>query len=294
MLNPASIDRIRREAPDGDLWLQQCARNVYSQGGEDGILAAVLHTLPEHDGWCVEFGAWDGRHLSNTFRLIDECGYRGVLIEGDRRRYEALRANFERNDRVVPIHAYVGFDAASGLDRLLATTDIPRNIDVLSIDIDGNDYHAWEAVQEYRPKVVIIEFNPTISNEVEFVQARDGRVHQGSSLLSLTHLARTKGYQLVAATTTNGIFVDAVYFPLFGIADNSAAKLRQDLQYVTHVFCGFDGHVFLRGSRAMPWHRMQYEESRVQMLPAWCQDYPPNYGRLQRLFWKLARRRRAA
>ena len=170
----------------------------------------------------------------------------------------------------------------------------PRDFDLLSIDIDGNDYHVWEAVESYRPKVVVIEYNPTIPNEVEFVQPRNARVHQGTSLRSIAGLAKLKGYELVATTTTNGIFVDQAYFPLFGIRDNSVANLRRDLDYVTYVFCGFDGHVFLRGSRTMPWHRMRYEERKMQHLPSWCQDDPSNYGRFQRLVWKIKRRLLAA
>ena len=64
-------------------WLLDYSSDTYSQGGEDGIIAKILSLLPETDGWCVEFGAWDGIHLSNVRKLILEKRYRAVLIEGD-------------------------------------------------------------------------------------------------------------------------------------------------------------------------------------------------------------------
>lgn len=284
---------MRRRDAGGDGWLAECAATVHSQFGEDGILAAVLATLPQRDGWCVEFGAWDGKHLSNTYRLIDEAGYSAVLIEADAKKFADLCRNFAAWDRVKPVNAYVGWDRASGLDAVLPES-VPRDFDLLSIDIDGNDYHVWEAVEVYRPKVVIIEFNPTIATEVEFVQDRHPGVNQGASLLSITEMAKAKGYELVATTLANGVFVDRCFFSAFGIADNSPANLRRDLSQITHLFCGFDGQVFLRGNRTLPWHRMRYDEKRMQHLPAWCRRHPARYGRLQRLFWKLKRHSRAA
>ncbi|HWE03123.1 MAG TPA: hypothetical protein VG326_12000, partial [Tepidisphaeraceae bacterium] len=67
--------------PNG--WLNQYARNVYSQFGEDGILEQALRLLPVRDKWCVEFGAHDGLTYSNSANLITAQEYRAVLIEPD-------------------------------------------------------------------------------------------------------------------------------------------------------------------------------------------------------------------
>ena len=56
------------------------ATNVHSQNGEDGVIAEILDRLPELDRWCVEFGAWDGVHLSNTRHLIESRDFGAVLI----------------------------------------------------------------------------------------------------------------------------------------------------------------------------------------------------------------------
>src|SRR5256885_4600329 len=141
-----------------------------------------------------------------------------------------------------------------GLDSILVQSPIGREFDVLSIDIDGNDYHCWNAVQKYQPKVVIIEFNPTMPDEVEFVQPKNPQVNWSSSPLSLVKLGKRKGYELVATTGANAIFVDAKYFPLFGITDNSLHALRSTREAVSYIFHGQDGTVMIEGAKRMLWH----------------------------------------
>ena len=270
-------------------WLHAHADDVYSQFGEDGLLEAILAQLPDKNHWCVEFGAWDGRHLSNTRRLIEQCGYHAVLIEGDQQKYADLCHHTASQPGVTPLQAYVGFTRADSLDTLLADTDVPFDFDVLSIDIDGNDYHVFQAIERYRPKVVVIEFNPTIPNEVHFVQEADPSVAEGCSILALDSLARSKSYELVATTRANALFVEARYFPLFGIQDNSINRLRRDNRDITYLFTGFNGRVFLAGNRRLPWHEIDYDASQLQLLPAWCHVFPSQANRWQRLYLKLRR-----
>jgi len=157
-------------------------KNIHSQCGEDGILEKIFDLLRIGRGACVEFGAWDGRHFSNTCHLIEDKGWSGVLIEGSPAKFQALRQNFAHRADVILLDKLVGFDPPNMLDDLLATTPLPSDFDLLSIDVDGNDYHILESIRRYRPKVIVIEFNPTIPAHIEFVQARDLNVNQGASL----------------------------------------------------------------------------------------------------------------
>lgn len=272
-------------------WLLDYVSNTHSQTGEDGIIAKILSLLPETDGWCVEFGAWDGIHLSNVRKLILEERYRAVLIEGDSRKFQSLRNNYALNDEVHTVNAFVGFDAANGLDNILSSYSIPQSFDFLSIDIDGNDYHAWEAVKEYRPKVVCVEFNPTIPTEVHFVQTPDPRINQGCSLLALDQLARAKGYQVVCVLPWNAFFVDEKYFAKFEIADNRPQVMRRDHSHITWFFSGYDGSVHLAGAKYMPWHMISIDEREVQVLPRILWAYPDNYTRFQKLLFRLLKKR---
>lgn len=271
-------------------WLLDHAANTYSQCGEDGIISTVLAMLPEKDQWCVEFGAWDGAHLSNVRKLILEQNYRAVLIEGDPARCGQILTNYSEpshSDHVHPVNAFVGFDASDGLDKLLSGHEIPVNFDFLSVDIDGNDYHVWEAVESYRPKVVCIEFNPTIPTEVDFVQEKNPEVNQGCSLRALYRLAKIKGYEAICVMPWNVIFVDGMYFDRFQIGDNSAASLRRDLSLVTWIFSGYDGSVHLSGAKQLPWHNLPLDESNLKQVPALLRAYPHNYSDAQRLLFSL-------
>jgi hypothetical protein len=102
---------------------------------------------------------------------------------------------------------------------LLRSRPVPADVNLLSIDIDGNDYHVRDAIRRLRPKLVVIEFNPTIANAVRIVQERRrlGVTH-GVSAASLIDLGRAKGYELIVAIPCNLIFVDSCYFTLFDVA----------------------------------------------------------------------------
>jgi hypothetical protein len=267
-------------------WLLQHSANVTSQCGEDGVLAKALELLPRNN-WCIEFGAWDGRLYSNTFNLVDAHGYRGVFIEANPARFRDLQRTHDPRKHIL-INATVGFNGTDSLDALLYGENLPEDPDVLSIDIDGNDYYVWQAIQKFRPKIVVIEFNPTMSNAVIFVQEKLSDVNQGSSPAALIALARSKEYELIAAMDWNLIFVDAQYFHLFNIPDNSLAVMRDD-SAVPHIFLGYDGHVFLQGgSFTIPWNRrVDLRERDLQVLPARLQTYPENYTLFQRKLLEL-------
>ena len=269
--------------------LQQFEENVTSQCGEDGVIRRALDVLGECDSWCVEFGAADGRHASNTWALIQRDGYSAVLIESDDHRFEALQRSHARRPGVITLHRCVGFEGSSRLDWILAETPIPANFDLLSIDIDGNDYHVWEALQNYRPKLVVIEYNQTIPNEVDYVQPRDLAVRRGSSLTAIARLARTKGYRLIHATAVNGLFVDERYFGLFDIVDDSPMALRADLSEVTWLFQTFDGRIHLSGYRRARWHGVTLSPRRLQVVPPWLRHYPETFSPTQRIVWRLWR-----
>jgi hypothetical protein len=269
-------------------WLDERARNVNSQCGEDGVIEAIFETISMgEDPWCVEFGAWDGIHLSNTRHLIQTRNCAAVLIEGDPERYKALVAEYGNNPRVSPLQAWVGFAEADNLDVLLARTSIPKDFSLLSIDIDGNDYHVWKAMHHYRPRVVAIEYNPTIPTPVRFVQEAGLDVHQGASLLSLVELARDKGYELICALGNNAIFVRAEDYPAFGLESNRPEVLRTDERQLTWLFTGYDGRVFLAGRKGLIWHGVDIRESDVQVLPRFLQHPRSQYSRWQRLCMSL-------
>ncbi|KPL22264.1 MAG: hypothetical protein AMJ75_08385 [Phycisphaerae bacterium SM1_79] len=287
MKESISISEKSQQKPNR--WLNDYARDVTSQHGEDGIIEKALEVIGQTNQWCVEFGAWDGKTLSNTYNLIVNKGYSAVLMESKKKRFNELLSNFQKNQAVIAINDFVGFEGRNSLDRILQITPIPVDFDLLSIDVDGCDYHIWEATKHYRPKIVIIEFNQSIPASVEFVQPRDAHIAQGSSLLSISKLGKTKGYELVCVAGANGIFVDSKYFQFFGIEDNSVSEMWTDQSIITHIFCGYDGTVFLAGYCKLPWQDMEFRESRVQQLPAWARRRIGDRNIIRRKFGKIYR-----
>jgi hypothetical protein len=271
------------------------ARDVHSQNGEDGILERVFDLLGVPEGWCVEFGAWDGIHLSNTRNLIEHHGWRGLLIEADPAKFVELEENSRSFPGVACRNEFVGFDAPGDLDSILGDYDVPEDFDLLSVDVDGNDFHIWESVKRYRPKVVVVEINPTIPNHIEFVQPRDMAVQQGSSARSLVGLGQRKGYELIATTQCNVIFVRDDLFPSLGIADNSLEALRTSRDDETSILHLFDGTLVLAGRTRHPWNGMELRNERIQLLPAPLRTYTPEASprlrKLQRAWGWLYRTR---
>ena len=269
-------------------------RNVYSQCGEDGILQHLFARLGITNGYCVEFGAWDGRHLSNTYNLITAYGWRGTLIEADSVRFAELRRTMDGIVGVTTLQAFVGFEDDDGLDVLLAPTDTPKDFDLLSIDIDGNDYHVWAAISAYRPKVVVIEFNPTIPNHIPFVQRRDTRVKHGSSLLSLTALAASKGYSPVAVTAQNAIFLKQEVARRLRMEALSLHDLRPWHDGETNLLHLYDGTVLLAGASGEQVVGVPHRLRGLQLLPSFLRVYPPDARTWQRgltALFRVARRR---
>ncbi|WP_147438891.1 hypothetical protein [Roseovarius spongiae] len=269
------------------------ARNVHSQFGEDGVIAEILKRL-EIDGedrpkWCVEFGAWDGKHLSNTYNLIANHDWRAVLIEGDRTRYEELCRNIPSDD-VVKVCQFVHFEGENSLDAILGRTDIPEDFDLLSVDVDGCDYHIWDSLKRFRPKIVVVELNPSIPVEVAYIQPRDFSVKHGNGVRALDDLAKDKGYTTVAVTLTN----------LIAVRDDLAGKVLGDERPTLPelvgesgrqvFFVAFDGTVMCTSEgRLHNWHYLPLSVDDLQIIPRYLRTFPEDFSPMQKAAFHVFR-----
>jgi len=191
--------------------LLKYAHNEYSQNGEDGILAEVYKRLEIRKGWFVEFGAWDGKHMSNTYALLKK-GWKGIGIESDHERILDLEVEAKKHrGRLIPMEALIEVSGSKSLDNLLKTTKLPKDFELLSVDIDSYDWLIWQSFVKYNPKVVVIEINSSIPVGIEHVQparmlSPDENIYTSSSFTSMLKLGQSKGYTLVCHTG-NMIFV---------------------------------------------------------------------------------------
>jgi hypothetical protein len=274
--------RPRSRVNPRSAYLTGSARNVTSQDGEDGIIEKIFEIAGPANRHCLEIGAFDGKLLSNTWNLIVNNGWQGVLIEGRGMLFEQLRQRFSPQnpeaegrvaDKVTLLHAYAGLEGAHSLDSLLARANTPKDIDFVSIDIDSNDWYLWESLTVHRPRVVMIEFNATVPNDVYFVQERDFRINQGCSLLALIELGKRKGYELVATSTANAFFVRAELFPAFGIEDNDIDSMYFNGHLLTRLFQGYDGELILAGYQELHWPKLPFTSADIQVLPKALRRY---------------------
>jgi hypothetical protein len=222
--------------------LSKMKNNIYSQNGEDGIIEEILKIIPDKNNWCCEFGASDGEWLSNTCNLIKNKNYSAVLIEGKIDKYNELK--LKENSNIITMNRMVGYEDKDKLDNILSLTLIPKNLDLLSIDIDGDDYYVYEAINVYKPKIIIIEYNCSIATGIEFIQPKGEFI--GSSISAFINLAKQKGYFLIAVTLTNLIFVDNKYIDLFSNYEKDIINLRVDNQYISYIIEGYDGKLYIK------------------------------------------------
>jgi hypothetical protein len=170
----------------------------YSQNGEDGVLQRLLEIVGVTNRFCVELGVGSGEEC-NT-RLLLKDGWSGIMID----------CAFEDPSRPL----YREFVTAENVNALLSKYGAPDTFDVLSTDIDGNDYWVWKAIlSRYRPRVAIAEYNCVIPSEIAVAMPYDasfrwtGQPNIGQSLHAVQKLAEAHGYALVYAEPPNAFVV---------------------------------------------------------------------------------------
>lgn len=217
--------------------LSEYKENKYSQFGEDGIIEKIFEIVGTESKVCIEFGAWDGVHLSNTANLWKHKGWKAVLIESDEKKVRELKKNIKGYD-CIAIHKKVGFDPTDSLETILNKNQVVDPIDFLSIDVDGDDYYIFESLETLRPRVIVCEYNPTIPAEVDLYQQKGG--YLGASASAIIRIAKSKGYELVAMTEPNCFFVREDLFHLFEEYETSleALKMTKFLRFLITDYAG--------------------------------------------------------
>lgn len=212
--------------------LLDCRRFITSQCGEDGIIEEIFKRIGTENKICVEFGAYDGKTLSNTWELWHNRGWSAVLIESDETKFKKLKENIREFPQVMAFNTIVRPTGTSALDTILSGLHIPFNLDLISIDIDGDDYYILDNLNNFRPRVIAIEYNSTIAPELEIVQNPGGRL--GASALALINLAKRKGYIFAGCTKTTCFFVINNEFHKIDMDEPDLKDIfpREDLRYV--------------------------------------------------------------
>jgi hypothetical protein len=195
----------------------EAAFHHFSQNGEDGILLLLFAVLGTTNCRCVEICAGDCIEC-NTANFIVNYGWRGLMVDGSAQNIARGRDFYsKRRDglRFLPptmVQAWITRDNINGL---LSQHLFCGEIDLLSLDIDGNDYWIWESIDVIQPRIIVAEYDQSMGNHSavtvpyreDFVW--DGKSNVGASLPAMVKLGKTKGYRLVGTDTygINAFFV---------------------------------------------------------------------------------------
>lgn len=198
--------------------------NINSQFGEDGIIEKIFEILSIKNGYCVDVGAGDGTWLSNTKNLLQN-GWSGIQIEQDQERFNGLQDLYkDRND----VHCLKEYVEPETLEILLDKCNAPLDFDFMSIDIDNMEYHLWNAMHKYKPKVIVLECNDGFPFNIEFIPKRNSPrgLIMGASAAALFKLGLKKGYKLICFNVINCFFIENSLYNKFHLDHEDFVNLH--------------------------------------------------------------------
>jgi hypothetical protein len=226
---------------------------VYSQADEDGILHEIFKRIGEGNRTFLELGVGNGLENNTLFLLIQ--GWSGIWLEGSEKKTTAAKKNLAALIAARRLEIHQEFITAATIDKKLASVAGNREIDLLSIDLDGNDYYILEAIRSISPRVIVAEYNSKFPADIPWIieynesHRWDATDYFGAALKSLETLLAGKGYALVGCNLlgTNAFFV------------------RKDLATEARFCAPFTSE-------------NHYEPARYFLLPAYHAGYPVHFG----------------
>jgi hypothetical protein len=222
--------------------LMNHCRNTTSAYGEDGLIEEVFRRVGATNRCCVELGAADGKYLSNTWHLWHDLGWKGFLIEGNEKHYRALEENARGLGFVCTVNAMVAATGELKLDRILRREEAPLDVDLLSLDVDGDEYYILESLKDVKPRLLIVEYNPTVPPHVDIVQ--EPGEYFGASAAAIVRLGRQKGYRFVCMTNTNCFFLREDVFPAMHMPEPRLDEVFPGTE-LTYAISSYAGRIFL-------------------------------------------------
>ena len=127
-------------------------KNFYSENGEDGILNEIIKNLGlDKRIFLCEFGAWDGKFLSNTFNIVKNFESTVLFIESSQEKFKNLLITAKKYKNIIPVNRTVSSKGENSLDKILKENNFPSDFDLLSIDVDSNDLEIWEGMVNFKP-----------------------------------------------------------------------------------------------------------------------------------------------
>jgi len=205
--------RVAASPPNVDL--RTVGFKVFSQWDEDGIIQYLIHNLEIRNRTFVEFGIENYEESNTRFLLLND-DWQGLVLDGC-----GADIDYVQKDPIYWQHdlqAKCSWITRENVNPCLLQAGFGEDLGLLSIDIDGNDYWVWEAIDCVKPRIVVVEYNSvfglapiSVPYKADFnrTAAHYSNLYFGCSIGALSHLAMTKGYQLLGSNScgSNAFFV---------------------------------------------------------------------------------------
>lgn len=201
--------------------IQDAEFQVFSQWGDDGIIQFLVNTLKIENKTFIEFGVENYTESNTRFLLINNC-WQGLVIDGSKKNID-----FIQQDTICwsnQLYAKQAFITKENINLLLTDLPFDSEVGILSIDIDGNDYWVWDAINVVTPIIVIVEYNSlfgrsnawTIPYASDFVRgdvSSENISYYGASLEAFKFLGHKKGYVFLGCNSNgnNAYFIRKDY-----------------------------------------------------------------------------------
>lgn len=196
--------------------LHEAEFKVFSQWGDDGIIQYLVNLLDIENKIFIEFGVEDYLEANTRFLLINN-NWTGLVMDGSETNISKIKKDeiYWKHDLI----AKSAFITANNINQLIEEEGIKGQIGLLHIDIDGNDYWVWKALEVVDPIIMIVEYNSkfgyekaiTIPYKEDFVWTKEhySNLYFGASILSFCDLAEEKGYSFIGSNSAgnNAYFV---------------------------------------------------------------------------------------
>ena len=215
---------------------------VYSQNDEDGILQEIFQRIGIKHKIFIEFGVGDGLENNTLYFLIQ--GWKGLWIEGNKKNYKKIRRGLKYILKTQKLHLINSFVTRENIDKIISENIKENEIDLLSIDIDGNDYHIFDAIQSVKARVIVVEYNAKFPPPLSFCIDYDPQhIWQNDDFLGAslkfweTEMGK-KGYSLVACNLSgcNAFFIRNDLLSTHFLAPYTSEKHYQPQRYSLNFY----------------------------------------------------------
>jgi len=197
--------------------LHEVEFQVFSQWGDDGIIQYLINHIEIPNKTFIEFGV-ENYIESNTRFLLINNNWKGYVLDGS-----STNIDYIKNDADVSwayeLYAECAFIDRENINTLIRRAPFDKEIGLLSVDIDGNDYWVWQAIDCISPVIVIVEYNSLLGKNTQWTIPYDPAfvrkekhstgLYYGASLGALVELGKEKGYNFIGCNSkgNNAYFI---------------------------------------------------------------------------------------